>query len=175
MGIDFHFYMSRTYRSCRSPSNCKQNTSKVLDRQVVETGEIRQNKLCNMQEIGQEIERAIMGKLPIERLKPAPSWTYTALDLFGPFKIRDEVKIRTTGKANGIIFNCLGTRALDIDISTDYSTGTRIRHALFIMPRTRLNKAPSVGKTIFFLIRKMVHQNKMAPPSRHLHLKYCLV
>ena len=124
MGIDFHFYMPSTHRSSRSAINCKQNTSKVLDRQIVETGEIRQNKLCNMQEIGQEIERTIMGKLPIERLKPAPSWTYTALDLFGPLKIRDEVKKRTTGKSIGIIFNCLGTRALRIDISTDYSTGT---------------------------------------------------
>ena len=56
MGIDFHFYMPSTYRSSRSAINCKQNTSKVLDRQIVETGEIRQNKLCNMQEIGQEIE-----------------------------------------------------------------------------------------------------------------------
>ena len=82
MGIDFNFYMPSTYRLSRSAIKCKQNTSKVLDRQVVETGEIRQNKLCNMQEIGQEIERTIMGKLPIERLKPAPSWTYTALDLF---------------------------------------------------------------------------------------------
>ena len=65
-----------------------------------------------------------MGKLKIERLKPARSWTCTALDQFGLFKIKDEVKKRTTGKANGIIFNCLGTRALHIDISTDYSTGT---------------------------------------------------
>ena len=63
-----------------------------------------------------------MGKLPVERLKPAPAWTYTALDLFGPFKIKDEVKKRTTGKAYGVIFNCLGTRAVHIDISPDYST-----------------------------------------------------
>ena len=124
MGIDFHFYMPSTYRSSRSAINCKQNTSKVLDGQIVETGEIRQNKLCNMQEIGQEIERTIMGRLPTERLKPAPSWNYTALALFGQSKIRDVVKKRTTGKSNGIIFNCLGTRALHIDISTDYGTGT---------------------------------------------------
>ena len=63
-----------------------------------------------------------MGKLPTERLKPAPAWTYTALDLFGPFKIKDEVKKRTTGKAYGITFNCLGTRAVHIDISPDFST-----------------------------------------------------
>ena len=59
--------------------------------------------------LDKKLHEQIMGKLPIERLKPAPAWTYTALDLFGPFKIKDEVKKRTTGKAYGIIFNCLGT------------------------------------------------------------------
>ena len=39
-------------RSSRSAINCKQNTSKILDHQITETGEIHQNKLCNMQEIG---------------------------------------------------------------------------------------------------------------------------
>lgn len=34
----------------------------------------------------------VMGKLPIERLKPAPEWVDTALDLFGLFKIKDELK-----------------------------------------------------------------------------------
>ena len=72
--------------------------------------------------LDKKLNEQIMGKLPIERLKPAPAWTYTALDLFGPFKIKDEVKKRTTGKAYGVIFNCLGTRAVHIDISPDYST-----------------------------------------------------
>jgi len=35
--------------------------------------------------------------------------------------MKDEVKKQTTGKAYGIIFNCLGTRAVHIDISPDYS------------------------------------------------------
>ena len=33
----------------------------------------------------------VMGR-PQERLKPAPAWSCTAIDLFGPFKIRDKVK-----------------------------------------------------------------------------------
>lgn len=72
--------------------------------------------------LDKKLNEQIMGKLPIERLKPAPAWTYTAVDLFGPFKIKDFVKKRTTEKAYGIIFNCLGTRAVHIDISPDYST-----------------------------------------------------
>ena len=62
-----------------------------------------------------------MGKLPIERLKPAPAWDATALDFFGPFKIKDEVQKRTTGKAYGLIFSCLATRAVHADVSPDYS------------------------------------------------------
>ena len=63
----------------------------------------------------------IMGKLPEDRLKPAPPWSSTAIDLFGPFKIRDEVKKRTIGKAFGVLFNCLATRAVHVDLSPDYS------------------------------------------------------
>ena len=107
--------------SSRSAVNCKQKKRKILDHQIAETGEIHQNKLCNMQENGQKLNEQIMENLPIERLKPAPTWTYTALDLFGPFKIKDKVKKRTTEKAYGIIFKCLGTRAVYIDISPDYS------------------------------------------------------
>ena len=40
-----------------------------------------------------------MGNQPIERLKAVPAWHATALDFFGPFKVKNEVKKRTTGKA----------------------------------------------------------------------------
>ena len=63
-----------------------------------------------------------MGQLPQERLKPAPAWHCTAVDVFGPFKIRDEVKKRTTGKAYGVIFHCLGTIAVHVKLAPDYGT-----------------------------------------------------
>ncbi|VDI10019.1 Hypothetical predicted protein [Mytilus galloprovincialis] len=37
-----------------------------------------------------------MGMLPIERLQPAPAFYYCAVDLFGPFMIRDTVKKTNT-------------------------------------------------------------------------------
>ena len=64
----------------------------------------------------------LMGRLPQERLKPAPAWNCTAVDLFGPFRIRGEVQKRTTGKAYGVIFNCLSTRAVHVDLAPNYST-----------------------------------------------------
>ena len=69
-----------------------------------------------------KLNEQAMGQLPMDRLKPTPAWYATALDFFGPFKIKDEVKKRTTGKAYGIIFNCLVSRAVHVEISPDYST-----------------------------------------------------
>ena len=63
-----------------------------------------------------------MGNPPKERLKPAPPWYSTSIDSFGPFTIRDAVKKRTTSKACGVIFNCIGTRAVYLDLAPDYST-----------------------------------------------------
>ena len=63
----------------------------------------------------------LMGWFPQERLKPAPAWNCTAVDLFGPFRIRREVQKRTTGKAYGVIFNCLSMQAVHVDL-VHYST-----------------------------------------------------
>lgn len=63
-----------------------------------------------------------MGELVEERLKPSPPFCHTACDIFGPFKIRDAVKRRTFGKAYGIIFNCLSTRSVYLDVLEGYDT-----------------------------------------------------
>ena len=72
--------------------------------------------------LDKKLSGQVMGNLPQERLKPAPPWYSTSVDLFGPFTIRDAVKKRTTSKAYGVIFNCIGTRAVYLDLAPDYST-----------------------------------------------------
>lgn len=62
-----------------------------------------------------------MGKLFIERLKLALVWYFIVFDLFGFFKIKDEVKKRTTEKVYGVIFNCFIIRVVYVDILLDYS------------------------------------------------------
>ena len=56
-----------------------------------------------------------MGGLPIERSKPSPPFNHTMVDIFGPYKIRGEVQKRTTGKAWGVIFTDLCSRAVHIE------------------------------------------------------------
>ena len=69
-----------------------------------------------------QIAGQIMGPLPVERISPSPSFAFTALDLFGPFYIKDTVKKRTKGKAYGVIFNCLSSRAVYLDLIDGYDT-----------------------------------------------------
>ena len=64
----------------------------------------------------------VMGKLPEGRLKPSPAWFSTALDYFGPYEVKGEVNKRARKKGYGVLFNCLSTRAIHIDVATDYST-----------------------------------------------------
>ena len=79
-------------------------------------------KCVTCKKLDKRTEEQIMGALPDQRLKPAPAWTYTSLDYFGPFWIRGEVNKRSRGKAYGVIFTCLLTRAVHLDLAADYST-----------------------------------------------------
>ena len=81
-----------------------------------------QAKCVTCRKIRKEAVGQIMGQLPEERLKPSPAFANTALDLFGPFFIKDSVKKITKCKAYGVIFNCLSSRAVYLDLIDGYST-----------------------------------------------------
>lgn len=70
-------------------------------------------------------ERLIMQRmstLPEERLKPSPPFFYICVDYFGPFVIKGEVQKRIRGKSYGVIFTCLTSRAVHIELAPNYTT-----------------------------------------------------
>ena len=76
--------------------------------------------MCKL--LDERCEKQIMSPLPLERLKPAPVWSTTSMDMFGPFQIRGQVNKRARGKGYGVIFTCLLTRAVYLDLADDYGT-----------------------------------------------------
>ena len=64
----------------------------------------------------------LMGQMPSVRLVPSPPFTSVRLDLFGPYPVRGEVQKRTTGKAWGVIFTDLCSRAVHIEVVFGYDT-----------------------------------------------------
>ncbi|RXN38928.1 gag-pol fusion poly [Labeo rohita] len=64
----------------------------------------------------------MMSDLPPERSQRANPFEYTTLDLFGPFEIKDAVKRRTGKKVWGIVFCCMASRAVHVDLVDDQSS-----------------------------------------------------
>ena len=81
-----------------------------------------QYKCVTCRKLKCEVQQQIMGHVPNERLSPAPAWSYTSVDLFGPYSIKGETNKRSRGRGYGVIFNCMLTRAVYLDLATDYST-----------------------------------------------------
>ena len=70
----------------------------------------------------EDLSGQIMADLPIERLKPSPPFDATGVDYFGPFPLKGEVQKRIRGRGYGVIFVCMVSRAVYVDLCIDYST-----------------------------------------------------
>ena len=64
-----------------------------------------------------------MADLPSERSIQAPPFTYTGMDAFGPFFISHR---RSQVKRYGVLFTCLASRAIHIEMAKDMSTDSFI-------------------------------------------------
>ena len=80
-------------------------------------------KICLIKR--QRMAGQVMGDLPSFRTEVKPAWTYVNMDLFGPYRIRDDcVKRgpRIYKKVWGVIFTCTLTIGVYLDVAMDYST-----------------------------------------------------
>lgn len=64
-----------------------------------------------------------MADLPSDRVEPSPPFTYCAVDLFGPWYIKEG---RKELKRYGVLFTCLACRAIHVETSNSLSTDSFI-------------------------------------------------
>ena len=60
-----------------------------------------------------------MADLPVDRLEPAPPFTYCAVDYFGPWIVQEG---RKAIKRYGVIFTCMASRAIHLESSNTMDT-----------------------------------------------------
>lgn len=78
---------------------------------------VRKCVLCKRNRANPMIQQ--MGALPKERTEQSPPFTHIGIDTFGPFLVKDR---RTVLKRYGIIFSCLYSRSLHIEVADDLTT-----------------------------------------------------
>ena len=87
--------------------------------------------LCR--QIHLKLGRQIMGDRRPEHLLQAPPFTYTALDLLGPFQCKSMVNSRSTLKVWGVIYICQGTGGVRSFLCSGYDTNSfLVAHHSFI-------------------------------------------
>lgn len=62
--------------------------------------------------LGKPAEERKMACLPKDRLNPAPPFCYSAVDLFGPFIVKEW---RSKMKRYGVLFTCMGSRSVHLE------------------------------------------------------------
>ena len=72
-------------------------------------------------EMAHKVETQLMANLPLLRLAPqTPLFHLTACDYFGPYKVK--IGRTKTTEHYGVIFTCLNTKALHLELAVDLST-----------------------------------------------------
>ena len=72
-------------------------------------------------ELAHKAETQLMADLPVLRLAPnTPPFHYTACDYFGPYSVK--IGRNKTAKHYGVIFTCLNTRVVHLELAVDLTT-----------------------------------------------------
>ena len=62
-----------------------------------------------------------MADLPVDRLDPVAPFTYSAVDYFGPWSIKEG---RRELKSYGVLFTCMASRAIHLEIAHSLDTSS---------------------------------------------------
>ena len=64
-------------------------------------------------------QQQMIAELPTDRFEDAPPFTFSAVDYFGPIRIREG---RKKMKRYGVLFTCMASRAIHLEIATSLTT-----------------------------------------------------
>ena len=77
------------------------------------------HKCVKCRRMRRRVEEQRMANLPEERVESSPPFTFCGMDCFGPFRVKEG---RKEHKRYGLLFTCMSSRAIHIEILDDMTT-----------------------------------------------------
>ena len=79
------------------------------------------SKCVKCRKVRGELQKQRMADLPEDRLEPSPPFTYSAVDYFGPWLVKEG---RRNVKRYGVLFTCLVSRAIHLETAISLDTSS---------------------------------------------------
>ncbi|XP_077983962.1 uncharacterized protein LOC144438690 [Glandiceps talaboti] len=130
----YHEKTNHMGRSC-THNHIRQHGYWIVNGSSVVSRVIHECVVCKRLRGACETQR--MGDLPKDRMEEAPPFTYSGVDLFGPFLIKER---RSELKRYGVLFVCLTSRAIHLETANSLETDSfinSVRRFLSIRGPTR--------------------------------------
>ena len=106
-----HQGRARTHAGIRSSGYWIVNGSSLIGHHI--------SKCVTCRKLRASPQQQVMAELPTDRFEQVPPFTFSAVDYFGPFYIKEGHKEM---KRYGVLFTCMVSRAIHLEIATSLTT-----------------------------------------------------
>lgn len=106
-----HQGRARTHAEIRSSGYWIVNGSSLIGYHI--------SKCVTCRKLRASPQQKVMAELPTDRFEQVPPFTFSAVDYFGPFYIKEG---RKEMKRYGVLFTCMASRAIHLEIATSLTT-----------------------------------------------------
>ena len=106
-----HQGRARTHAEIRSSGYWIVNGSSLIGHHI--------SKCVTCRKLRASPQQQVMAELPTDRFEQVPPFTFSAVDYFGPFYIKEG---RKEMKRYGVLFTCMASRAIHLEIATSLTT-----------------------------------------------------
>ena len=106
-----HQGRARTHAGIRSSGYWIVNGSSLIGHHI--------SKCVTCRKLRASPQQQVMAELPTDRFEQVPPFTFSAVDYFGPFYIKEG---RKEMKRYGVLFTCMASRAIHLEIATSLTT-----------------------------------------------------
>ena len=109
------------------------------------------SRCITCQKLRKPLQQQKMAELPEDRLEPAATFSYCAVDYFGPFMIKER---RSEVKCYEVLFTCMASRSVHLETANSLNTSSFINALTRFFSCWEINLSPNYNgsSTVDYII-----------------------